>query len=694
MYPMSTLPPSGDFTKRLRPIVRATGTVAAYAGVVATVLAIPVIPTHPVALILMLLLIGWPVGVAMAPRRSFVVTGIAVGGLCWGIGLLNVGSIGTVPVLGLFLVWAAAALASFALLDAETTADHKPLGVTSERAADGENSERLSLVGMVVAGLFAALLLALLLPLIPRPNFGGGGGEEQSQGGDGDSGDGRSGQSDGDGRSGGGGSPNPWAQDGPWIRVERHEWFTRYDPGPASSGPDIELLRLQGPPVERVRGITLDRFEDGAWFRSALPSTIGADLSPQPVQLPQALSPNAGPVETWTLTVAYSGIEQLVAPGEPISIATADDTQRPGQVYIAADGSALFSPPLVEGTQLVIEGVLDDTSPNELGLVPVGRPAPEGLDYLRPGDLNRVGERAAADVAGTASTVFGRQQNTETFLEQNTCRTRYETTSVEREDPVNTYLDGTPGTTEEVNSAAALILRQAGVPTRFASGFLVDQPDAITGEQSVYLSGGTSWVEVWYGPDQGWQAWDASVDVPLCPPAQDPAPPTTQPPPPPKPPRNLSLPRWVVPAILVVLLAGLVFWWWRRRRARQAELDARPWTQKVMAGIYDEAGPRGRSRRSSQTLVDYTNKVGGSVLPEPELVEVGVAVGRELYSPYPPDPAQRERAEELVARAVAAAEAREKAERQAARAARRAKANPANWRRRASKTDSESDSAS
>ena len=681
MYPMSTLPPSGDFTKRPRPIVRATGTVAAYAGVVARPVGDPRVPTHPVALILMLLLVGWPIGVAMAPRRSFVVTGIMLGGVCWGVGLLGESAIGTVPVLGLFMVWAAAALATFALLDAETTADHGPLGSAPNepptvRMANGcppsgwswpefwlrcwwrsccpVSPVRTSVVAVRSSprAAVAVVVAATARRWCDRRRAHGGSG------------------SDG-GNQPGGGDADPWATGIRWVTVERHQWFTRYDPGPACPGPDVELLRLRvrrgsGPRhyARPVRGRCLSPLVATRTDRPADRGTLGHAATPRRLA-------DLGPVQHLDrLRSTTPGSNNCCARRVRSVDSPAQVTERSGQLYAAADGSAPCSSRRSgRRTRAVIEGALDATSPDELGRVPVGLARPSGDPTIcSPGPRSGgVADRCRSLPPGRPDGLRPPSCTSRRFSWRTPPAPARSTSSPEQDDPVNTYLDGTPRHHRgDQRRGRRCCCEPAGCPP-------ASPPDTWSTcrrdhrRTVVTLADGFTWVDVWYGPDHGWQAWDPSELVsPVCPPELDPAPPTPEPQTPPKPPRKLSLPRWLVPTVLVVLLAGLGFWWWRRRRARLADLDARPWTQKVMDDIYDEAGSRGRSRRSSQTLVDYTDRVGASVLPEPELVEVGVAVGRELYSPYPPDPAQRARAEELVARAVAAAEAREKAERQAA----------------------------
>jgi transglutaminase-like putative cysteine protease len=433
--------------------------------------------------------------------------------------------------------------------------------------------------------------------------------------------------------------------------------------------------------VDRVRGISLDRWEDGGWYRSAPPSFDGVVLDETLAPLPVAAPVAPAERERYRVTVAYSGLEQLLAPGDPVAIGLSEATPL-GRIeaFPAADGAVLFEPPLPAGTTLIVESRHGDATPAELALVDAGVSAPSGADYVQLGDLSPSGREAGA-ASRSRATVAERQDAVGSYLETRVCRTRHETTALEHDDPVNTLLEGRPGTIEDVNAAAVLLLRAGGVPARFATGYRAGTPDTL-GRQRVSLAGAITWVDVWYGPRHGWQAWEPAAAVPFCPPALDPAPPTTAPPPPPDEPFKLQLPQWVPFTIVGVILAGLVFWWWRRRQARLAVLAARPWTQRIMDDVYDEAGRRGQRRPGSQTLVDYTTRVGATVLPEPELAEVGAAVGRELYSPHPPDPAARGRAEALVERAVAAAEAREKEERRQRRAERMAKANPANWRRR------------
>lgn len=69
------------------------------------------------------------------------------------------------------------------------------------------------------------------------------------------------------------------------------------------------------------------------------------------------------------------------------------------------------------------------------------------------------------------------------------------------------------------------------------------------------------------------------------------------------------------------------------------------------------------------------------MLADPELAVLGATLSAELYSPHRPDHKARSRTEEIVRRAVTAAEAREKAARQSRRAEVRAQLNPRRWLR-------------
>jgi transglutaminase-like putative cysteine protease len=84
-------------------------------------------------------------------------------------------------------------------------------------------------------------------------------------------------------------------------------------------------------------------------------------------------------------------------------------------------------------------------------------------------------------------------------------------------DPVESFLFETPtGHCEYFASAAALLLRAAGVPTRYVNGYLGGEWNALGGHVTVRDNRAHSWIEA-YLPESGWTRVDATPSLPAPP---------------------------------------------------------------------------------------------------------------------------------------------------------------------------------
>jgi hypothetical protein len=79
-------------------------------------------------------------------------------------------------------------------------------------------------------------------------------------------------------------------------------------------------------------------------------------------------------------------------------------------------------------------------------------------------------------------------------------------------DPVEHFLfDKKEGYCSHFATALALLCRSAGVPARVATGFQLHDPKP-DGSFLVKNSDAHAWVEVWFGKEHGWRAYDATPD--------------------------------------------------------------------------------------------------------------------------------------------------------------------------------------
>jgi transglutaminase-like putative cysteine protease len=201
-------------------------------------------------------------------------------------------------------------------------------------------------------------------------------------------------------------------------------------------------------------------------------------------------------------------------------------------------------------------------------------------------------------------------------------------------------------------STMAILLREAGIPTRMASGFLPGERALGTGEEVVFNRGAHAWVEVYF-PGYGWQPFDptggglaALPELPLGPSdvERTPLPSLNAPT---RPPEASETPAGVTPGgggpnqptgdagllILVTLVLGLAILaaalaaWWRSPRQQVSPEGAWVSIERLSRRL-------GFGRRPTQTTYEYAASLG-ELLPDarPDLevvaqARVQVAYGR------------------------------------------------------------------
>ena len=123
--------------------------------------------------------------------------------------------------------------------------------------------------------------------------------------------------------------------------------------------------------------------------------------------------------------------------------------------------------------------------------------------------------------------------------------------------------------------------------------------------------------------------------------------------------------RWLWPAVagaaLVAAVAGAVALAARRRRRAP-----RPWEAQLLDRLEGAGGRRGRPRRIDETLAEYTRALGRGVLADRRLDEAAEIVARSRFAPGGVDAEERQRAEQLVDEAIAAAPKSQRAPRRPA----------------------------
>ncbi|MCW5966716.1 MAG: transglutaminase domain-containing protein, partial [Bryobacterales bacterium] len=99
-------------------------------------------------------------------------------------------------------------------------------------------------------------------------------------------------------------------------------------------------------------------------------------------------------------------------------------------------------------------------------------------------------------------------------------RYRLETNAARSEDPLAHFLfDSRQGHCEYFASALAVMLREIGIPSRVATGFVASEYNPFTGWHVVRMSDAHSWVEAWL-PGRGWFGFDPTPSSRLQPTSQ------------------------------------------------------------------------------------------------------------------------------------------------------------------------------
>ena len=161
------------------------------------------------------------------------------------------------------------------------------------------------------------------------------------------------------------------------------------------------------------------------------------------------------------------------------------------------------------------------------------------------------------------------------------------------------------GFCEQIGTSLVVLLRSLGIPARLVIGYIPGERNPFTGLYEVKASDAHSWTEVYF-PGYGWQGFDPTAEVPLYDGEQggragsgllaflmswiD------------------SMPSFVGPMVrvlaggaIVIVVVALA---WRAHVTRQQRLR-RSWHEKTLAAFEDIGTKRGRTRKASETPLEY-----------------------------------------------------------------------------------------
>lgn len=273
-------------------------------------------------------------------------------------------------------------------------------------------------------------------------------------------------------------------------------------PGTVERGPDMRegrpllenpVFRIR-PQLDYLRTRVFRVYEKGVWWpaegnarrvaASGKPVTLGL-TGKRPIEMTFELIAPIG--RRIPLPYAPSRITGLPAGG----------AIEPG-LTLALDRS------LEPGESIAIHGFQEPTGFDGLEVDPTG--------YVQlPGDLeprlHAIGRKLAAASTDTGSLCW----NIEEYLRLQ-CRYSREFGPYEDPDPISQFLfEGRVGNCRAFSTAAAILVRLGGKPSRLVEGFLAGEKET-SGATVFRASSAHAWVEV-YHPDQGWMRFEATESL-------------------------------------------------------------------------------------------------------------------------------------------------------------------------------------
>ncbi len=249
-----------------------------------------------------------------------------------------------------------------------------------------------------------------------------------------------------------------------------------------------------------LRGAVLDTYEDGRWR---------ADFQRQARR-----DSDDGAEDGWTLLerspppgrrIARQHIRSLPLAGD-LSFCLPDPARvRWREAKYDPAGMLFFPSPIREAVEYDVESAL---MPLDVPRVPPPPRPPERYLQIPPG-LERIRDLARRQ-HGPEDRIHAKVSGFVRYLMRNGFAYKLDPfVPAGGIDPVEHFLEKREGYCVHYATALALLCRAAGLPARVATGFqLSDQME--DGSFLVKNSDAHAWVEVWFGPEHGWRAYDAT----------------------------------------------------------------------------------------------------------------------------------------------------------------------------------------
>jgi transglutaminase-like putative cysteine protease len=399
------------------------------------------------------------------------------------------------------------------------------------------------------------------------------------------------------------------------------------------------------------RGLTFDTYRNGTWTVSPGPAgnfkTFRAYVDSHNLGN-TAVGPQLGDfVQTFRIVRSMPGVIYAAEPVESLYYPAS-------QIREDAFGDFYAPAPHKAGTTYSVVSHLPDYTPASLRQITPELPAPTDGDYLDTGNLSSRARALALDYLDGFNPLTERYDAVIALAKHLQASYRYTLATPPAPagvDPVEYFLfDTRYGYCEMFATAAALMLRSQGIPTRLVTGYDPGQYSSTLDQTIVRESDAHAWIEVFF-PGHGWvpvdptptfsalaatqfpDRWAASGLAHLIPHLALGAPAAAL--------TGLGA-LALLPAALagVAVLVALLLW----LRGRRPRWRPRSRGEGELIRLYDRLQRRlGRRRAPPETPNEYLGRAAAAGELAELLREVTAAVNRGVYADRWPEPAEVER---------------------------------------------------
>jgi transglutaminase-like putative cysteine protease len=281
---------------------------------------------------------------------------------------------------------------------------------------------------------------------------------------------------------------------------------------------DRLVMLVRSPQPALWRGQVYDTFDGTTWTESDATSTMIGQATDRGFSIPTlADTSTAGPLAEANRIVTTFYV-QTPQPNIVFAAFAPERAYFPAAQLSVGPGTSLRSPILLDrGLVYSVVSNVPVTTPSELRTATGVVSGDAVARYTQvPADLPERDRRLAERITAQAPTQYDRVIAVQRWLRAHTVYDLDVPRDPPGVDAVDEFLfERRRGFCEHIASAMAVLLRSAGVPTRFVTGFGPGERNALTGYFEVREADAHAWVEVLY-PGVGWVPYDPTFGVPAA----------------------------------------------------------------------------------------------------------------------------------------------------------------------------------